>query len=59
MLEAAASSTLFPCDNSIGFERNTFATKMFQGGDTVFFLQIGLISWVEETHISLQINQLR
>jgi hypothetical protein len=48
MLEAAAPRRLFPCENSVTFDRNTFSNLGVQGGDRVCFLQIGLFSQVEE-----------
>jgi hypothetical protein len=36
------------------FERNTSCESYIQGGDRLCLLQIGLFSWVEETHVSLQ-----
>jgi hypothetical protein len=42
-----------PVRINIAVEMNPSATWMFQGGDRLFLLQIGLLSEVEETHLSL------
>jgi hypothetical protein len=58
MIEAAASRRLFPSENSVIFERNTFSNLGVESGDRVCFLQIGLFSQVEEKHESHQRNHL-
>jgi hypothetical protein len=42
MLEAVASSILFPCENQFRFDRITSASNMFEGGDRLNLLQKGL-----------------
>jgi hypothetical protein len=54
LLEAGASSTLFSSENWVSFERNSSATRLFQGGGRVSLHQIGLFSWVEGSHLSVE-----
>jgi hypothetical protein len=44
----------FPLRCELVFERILPATKSFQGGEKLILFQIGLFSWVEETHLGLQ-----
>jgi hypothetical protein len=52
-LEAGSSSTLFPVRIELLFERNISCNLGFQGRDRLCLLQIGLLSEVEETLVSL------
>jgi hypothetical protein len=46
----------FPVRIELVCERNNSCNLGFEGGHRLSFFQIGLFSWVEETHVSLQWN---
>jgi hypothetical protein len=52
MLEAGASSTLFPVGIELVFHRNTSCHIGVSRWDSLCLLQIGIFSWDEETHVS-------
>jgi hypothetical protein len=54
MLQAVASSTFFPVRLEVVFERNTLWSHRFQDGESFILYNVGLYSWVGETHVSLQ-----
>jgi hypothetical protein len=57
MFAAAASRTLFPCENCVSFLKGIVSTyHSFQGGRRLILFQIGLFSWLEETQVPLQGN---
>jgi hypothetical protein len=59
MIEAAATSTLVPCESSvIVFKAMLPATYVFQDGLRLFWILMSLFSRVEETHVPVHIKPL-
>jgi hypothetical protein len=58
MLEHAASHILFSCVNWGSLGEEHFLQNRFQGGEEMIVFQIGLFSWVDETHAFLKENHV-
>jgi hypothetical protein len=53
-LESGASSTCFTLRIELVFEWMVPASQCFQGVEMYIFVQVGLLIWVEETHLSVK-----
>jgi hypothetical protein len=55
MIEAQEWYTLILCEKKVSLWKEHFLPlKFFQGGAQLSLFQVGLFSWVEKTHASLQ-----